>query len=122
ALESQLAEQQKQLAKLQQGREEATELGAVLDAIEDLTMRVVKLETKGPAVAPRRAREPDRSTVYAVAIAGSPTVGSPKAKVTIVMAMDFACPYCRKAWDTVDDLRKKYGTDLRVVFKAMIVH
>ena len=25
------------------------------------------------------------------------------------MACEFACPYCRKAWDTVEDLRKKYG-------------
>ena len=49
----------------------------------------------------------------------SPSIGSPKAKVTMVMAVEFACPYCRKAWDTVDDLRKKYGNDLRVVYKAV---
>ena len=121
AIEQQLAEQQKLIAELKAGREEATELGAVLDAIEDLTARVVKLETKGTAAA-RRPHEPDRSAVYAVAIAGSPAVGSPKAKVTIVMAMDFACPYCRRAYGTVDELRKKYGADLRVVYKAMIVH
>jgi protein-disulfide isomerase len=122
ALEQQLAEQQKQLAKLQENRENTTEMGAVLDAFEDLTARVVKLETKGPA-APHRARpEPDKSSVYSIAVAGSPAIGSPKAKVTIVMAMDFACPYCRKAWGTVDSLRGKYGNDLRVVYKAMIVH
>jgi protein-disulfide isomerase len=40
----------------------------------------------------------------------------------MVMAMDFACPFCRRAFDTVDELRKKYGGDLRVVYKAMVVH
>lgn len=122
ALEQQIAAQQQQIAKLQEGHEETTDMGPLLDAIEELTMRVVKLESKGPSAPARRAREPDKSSVYSVAIAGSPTVGSPKAKVTIVMAMDFACPYCRKAWTTVDDLRAKYGNDLRVVYKAMIVH
>jgi len=120
AIEQQLVEQQKLIAELKAGREESTELGAVLDAIEDLTARVVKLE--GSRAPSRRTHEPDKSAVYSVPVGGSPAVGSPKAKVTMVMAMDFACPYCRRAWDTVDDLRKKYGTDLRVVYKAMIVH
>jgi len=121
ALEAQVAEQQKKLAELDANKQPDVELGAVLDQIEELTLRIVKLEGKGGA--PRHARpEPDKTTVYSVPIAGSPAVGSPKAKVTIVMAMDFACPYCRRAWDTVDELRKKYGNDLRVVYKAMIVH
>ncbi len=122
ALEQQLAEQQKQIAELKQAKDEPSDMGAILDQIEELTLRVVKLEAGGPAHAPHRAHEPDKSAVYSVPIANSPAVGSPKAKVTMVMAMDFACPYCRRAWDTVDELRKKYGNDLRVVYKAMIVH
>ena len=121
ALEQQLAEQQKKIAELEANKQPDVELGAVLDQIEELTTRIVRLESKGGA--PHHARpEPDKMTVYSVPIGGSPAVGSPKAKVTIVMAMDFACPYCRRAWDTVDELRKKYGSDLRVVYKAMIVH
>jgi len=60
--------------------------------------------------------------VYAVPVGTSPVTGSGKAKVTMVMAGEFACPYCRKAWDTVDQLRKKYGGDLRVVYKSFVVH
>jgi protein-disulfide isomerase len=123
AMEQQLAEQQKQIAELKQTREESSDLGAVVDVIEDLTSRVVKLEAKGPSAAPsRHAREPEKTAVYSVPIGASAMMGSAKAKVTMVMAMDFACPYCRRAWDTVDDLRKKYGVDLRVVYKPMIVH
>jgi protein-disulfide isomerase len=38
------------------------------------------------------------------------------------MVGEFGCPYCRKAWGTVEDLRKKYGADLRVAYKSFIVH
>jgi protein-disulfide isomerase len=40
----------------------------------------------------------------------------------MVMAMDFDCPFCRKAWDTVEQLRTRYPKDLRVVYKAFVVH
>ena len=68
------------------------------------------------------APRPDPAAIYAVPLGASPVVGSPKARVTMVMAFEFACPYCRKAFDTVDDLRKKYGKDLRVVYKQFVVH
>ncbi len=119
ALEQRVADQQHQIDTLK-AEQTAPEMGAILDNLETLTERIVKLE--GKQAAPVKRREPDRSAVYAVAIGKSPTIGSAKAKVTLVMAMDFACPYCRRAYDTVDDLRKKYGNDLRVVYKAMIVH
>ena len=67
-------------------------------------------------------RRNTREGVYAVPLGQSPVFGSPKAKVTMVMAFEFACPYCRKAWDTVDALQKKYGKDLRVAYKQLIVH
>ncbi|MGE5186269.1 MAG: DsbA family protein [Acidobacteriota bacterium] len=122
AIEAQLADQQKLLAELKGAQGNSPELGAILDDLENLTARIVKLEAAPRAAARAMRREPDRAAVYAVPIAGSPTYGSPKAKVTMVMAMDFACPYCRRAFDTVDDLRKMYGNDLRVVYKAMVVH
>jgi protein-disulfide isomerase len=119
ALEQQIAEQQRHIAALETEKTTATEMGAILDNLETLTERIVKLEGKPAAV---KRREPDRTAVYSVALGKSPAIGPAKAKVTMVMAMDFACPYCRRAYDTVDDLRKKYGNDLRVVYKAMIVH
>jgi protein-disulfide isomerase len=122
SLEQQLAAQQKELAELKAAQGASPELGAVLDDLENLTTRIVKLESKPSATPPAGRREPDRAAVYSVPITGSATYGSAKAKVTLVMAMDFACPYCRRAYDTVDELRKKYGSDLRVVYKSMIVH
>lgn len=93
---------------------------------QQLTMLKKELEAIREQVAVRptrpKRREPDRRVTYSVPIGKSPAFGSPTAKVTLVMAMDFDCPYCRRAWGTVDELRKKYGKDLRVVYKPYVVH
>src|SRR5262249_45677171 len=66
--------------------------------------------------------EPDRAKTYALAIDGDPFDGPADAKVTLVKAYDYACPYCEKVRDTMDELRKKYGNDLRIVYKQFVVH
>lgn len=77
----------------------------------------------GAAQQQRQARpEPDRAKTYAVPIEGDPFDGPANAKVTIVKAYDYACPYCEKVRPTMDELHKKYGNDLRVVYKQMVVH
>lgn len=73
-----------------------------------------------PDAASRRAPDPD--VTYAVPVGTSPTLGPQNAKVTMVVAFDYACPFCRQCWSTIDQLRAKYGKDLRVVYKAFIVH
>lgn len=77
----------------------------------------------GNAGQPRQARpEPDRAKTYAVPIEGDPFDGPADAKITVVKAYDYACPYCEKVRPTMDELHKKYGNDLRVVYKQMVVH
>jgi len=96
------------------------ELSALAAEIEALKAQLAAQPKMGAMRPPRR--EPDPAQVYGVPIGTSPTVGSAKAKVTLIMVGEFGCPYCRKAWDTVEDLRKKYGADLRVAYKSFIVH
>ena len=69
-----------------------------------------------------RAPGPDPLTVYAVPVAGSPFIGPKNAKVTLVKVFEFACPYCERSRSTMDQLRKRYGKDLRIVYKHFIVH
>ncbi|MFA6004845.1 MAG: thioredoxin domain-containing protein [Elusimicrobiota bacterium] len=45
--------------------------------------------------------------------------GNRKAKYTLIEYSDFQCPYCSRGYNTVETLRKKYGEDLRVVFKHL---
>lgn len=43
--------------------------------------------------------------------------GRRKAKYTLVEYSDFQCPYCEKGFRTVEQLREKYGRDIRFLFK-----
>lgn len=47
----------------------------------------------------------------------SPYMGGADAKVTIVEFSDFQCPYCKRGATLMDELKKKYGNKVKVVFK-----
>lgn len=47
------------------------------------------------------------------------TRGKKDAKYTLVEYSDFQCPYCGQGYQTVEVLRKKYGSDLRFIYKNM---
>jgi protein-disulfide isomerase len=124
AIEQRLAAQDKAITELKTTTG-STELSLLAQQNAELAQKVADLDAKvGKAPSPRRpARvEPDKDLVYSVPLGTSPAFGPTNAKVTMVMAFDFACPYCRRAWDTVDALQAKYGKDLRVVYKHLIVH
>ena len=50
-------------------------------------------------------------------ITGSPVKGPANAKVTIVEFSDFQCPYCRRGYETMEQLAKAYPNDVKIVFK-----
>lgn len=76
--------------------------------------------------APQQARAqrpgPDASKTYSVPIAGAPYHGPEHAKVTIVKAFEFACPFCDRVRPTLDEITKKYGNDVKIVYKHLLVH
>src|SRR5215210_4154813 len=45
--------------------------------------------------------------------------GDPGARVTLVEYADFQCPYCREAYPVTRELRERFGSDLRFVFRHM---
>ena len=45
--------------------------------------------------------------------------GNKDAKYTLVEYSDFQCPYCARGANTVEALRKKYGGNLRFIYKNM---
>jgi protein-disulfide isomerase len=65
---------------------------------------------------PRPPLKPD-TTVWRLSIDGSPVEGSPDALVTLVEFSDYQCPYCGRANTTVQQLKKDYGSKLRLVMK-----
>ena len=52
----------------------------------------------------------------------TPVLGSPDAPVTIVMFIDFHCPFCKQAYPTIQALQEQYGPILRIVFKHFPVN
>ena len=67
--------------------------------------------------------QPDPNTVYSVPISESdPVEGPADAKVTIVEAFEFLCPYCAVMNPTIDQILAKYPKDVRVVGKYVVIH
>ncbi|MCX5746196.1 MAG: thioredoxin domain-containing protein [Proteobacteria bacterium] len=76
-----------------------------------------------PPPLPHRRVEPDADKTYAIKVdADDATLGPADAKITMILACDYASPYCEKVRDTIAKLRTKYGKDLRLVAKQLVVH
>ena len=85
--------------------------------------KLAMLAREPPTVAaPSRRHELDPAKVWSIAIDNDPVIGPADAKVTLIETMDYACPFCEKLRETFAELRKKYGKDLRIVYKPFIVH
>jgi protein-disulfide isomerase len=52
-----------------------------------------------------------------VDVGKAPIFGKEDASVTIVEFSDFQCPYCSRAAATVSELKKKYGSKIKLAFK-----
>lgn len=46
-----------------------------------------------------------------------PSIGPKTAPITIIAFSDYQCPFCKRADDTLNELRDIYGDDIRIVFK-----
>ncbi len=107
-----------QVAQLRAKDSEVSQLEQKLDALMAAQQKLIN--TPPP---PRPSRpSPDRAKSYAIAIDGDPFIGPGDAKVTMVLFYDYADPYTDKNRDVRDELRKKYGNDLRIVYKPFVVH
>ena len=49
--------------------------------------------------------------------AGTPMWGKADAKVTVVEFSDFQCPFCGRANDTVDQIKKKYNGKIKLYYR-----
>jgi protein-disulfide isomerase len=58
-----------------------------------------------------------KAPTVAVATAGRPERGNPKAPVTIVEFSDYECPFCKRGEDSVQKVVDTYGDKVRVVFR-----
>ncbi len=74
--------------------------------------------TKAAAPAPRKRPAADDKTVYKVPVDEFDFAKGPAdALVTIIEYSEFQCPFCKRVLPTMDQITKKYGNDVRIVFK-----
>ncbi len=52
-------------------------------------------------------------------VANAPSIGPKDAKVTIVEYSDFECPFCARAFATVEQIKAAYPKDVRIVYKQL---
>jgi protein-disulfide isomerase len=109
------------LAACQQ--EASSELAVIADRLEALESKVDRQLT-APAQRPARPKRPDPKETYAVPVADdAPYVGGRHAKVTLVVAQEFACPYCAMLYPVLDALSEQYVDDeLKIVPTQFVVH
>jgi len=66
---------------------------------------------------------PDRTTTYSVPVSASdPIEGPADAKVTIIEAFEFLCPYCYMINPTIQKILEAYPKDVRIVSKYLLIH
>lgn len=113
ALETRLSEVESQNQRLAQILDM---MATQLDSMKSMANLLGAMEP------PAEERQPDESAVYAVPVDGSPVEGPSDARVTIVKAFEFACPFCERTRGTLDQIRERYGDQVRIVYKHFIVH
>jgi len=69
-------------------------------------------------VTAKTAPEEDDTKIWNLPVlADDPQRGAKDALVTIIQFSDYQCPFCKRVEATLDELRKLYGKDLRIVWK-----
>jgi protein-disulfide isomerase len=96
------------------------ELAGLRQDVQGLRAQIAR----GAAGAPARPQPamPDPAKVYAVGVAGAPSIGPAAAPLTVVIAYEYACPWCNKERQAFAQIREAYGDDVRFVFRPFVVH
>jgi len=102
-----------------------TGLDKKLDSIDKKLDQLLKTGVAGGGK-PQQPRPPrptaDPAKTYSVDVEGAPSEGPADAPVTIVKAYEYACPFCEKVRPTMEEIKKKYGNDVRFAYKQFVVH
>lgn len=98
-----------------------TELKAVRHELHLLQADIKKVIAGGnggtPTPAKKATPRPVDTTVYAVNIGDSPTIGPKDALITIVEFTDLQCPYCIREYPKLKQIAQEYPDKVQVVFK-----
>jgi protein-disulfide isomerase len=89
-------------------------------APREVYAKVMEAGVSAPPAAPQAPQPsaPPPPVVRKIEVpADAPVLGPKFAKVTIVEWSDFQCPFCGRVSPTLEEIKKTYGKDVRVVFR-----
>ncbi len=94
----------------------------VLDLLKEHKLDLLKLVEEAAREARIQAQERELGTAFnnpkQPKITEQTRIrGNKEAKYTLVEYADFECPYCGRSFPIIEALRRKYGNDLRFIFK-----
>jgi protein-disulfide isomerase len=102
-------------------------VGSMPAASGDVEARLARVEKKLDKITAflKQAVRPELDTkpTYAVPVDPlDPVIGPADAKVTIVEAYEFLCPYCNMIAPTMEKIVEEYPNDVRIVPKYLVIH
>jgi protein-disulfide isomerase len=93
---------------------------AIFDIINQTGVEEQARAQKAAADAEAKAYEDSFKNPFKPAIDATTLMrGNKDAKYTLVEYADFQCPYCAAAVPTIEELRKRYGNELRFIYKTL---
>jgi protein-disulfide isomerase len=124
--DARIADTEQRLARIEAQSEQVIKLveavSARLDGLDSRLEALAAQQARPVAPMPARPSGPDPVAVYAVPLDDSPFEGPAEAKITIVEAYEFACPFCERTRATMAEIRSHYGKDVRIVYRQFLVH
>ncbi len=102
-------------------------MGSTVAASGDVEARLARVERKLEKITGflKQAVRPELDTklTYGVPVDEfDPVIGPADAKVTIVEAYEFLCPYCNMIAPTMEKILEEYPNDVRLVPKYLVIH
>lgn len=86
----------------------------------ELAQRTIEAVRRGESAETIRATvysPPSKFVSFAIAPGDAPSIGPDGAKVTVLHFVDYQCPFCARAAETIAKIASTYPADVRVVFK-----
>lgn len=94
------------------------------DRIKQFLMREEKAKAVDRWVAKKTRKHPvevyltkPTRPVANIVVGNAPFIGKADAKVTVVEFSDFQCPFCSKGAKIMNEIKKKYGSKVKIAFK-----
>lgn len=91
-----------------------------MKVVQEASMNARKVQAEAQAKAEKEAMDKEFKDPKKPKIDESRAIFGPKsAEITIVEYSDFQCPYCTRGYNTMKEVREKYGDKVRVHYKHL---